>query len=537
MLSPKERELIRALVGQLAAAPAGDYPVLALMAGLPARPEALAAAREELGRVAPARLDELDAAVARLRGLLASVAVTPAPGAAARSSLEVLLEEPGPHQPKVEALLAQIKAGDRTAVPAIKARLPRETDAFVLATLASAIGHLGLKEDAAVLLPLLDSRDARVVANTLDALNRLEAEAPVEQVRDLMHAADHRLRLSALSLLARSDPVSCLLALPPLLAERHATLTGGIALLLGDLGAQPLATDLLLELAANEESPAVVKLVCDGLKRHAGTERRADIERRVLALRCEAAAAKVPLFTALLSELGVKNLPPAQGPAPEPAAGEAIPYQFQVSPATSTIPGMPRTIPRPASLTPVEGYQSGVWKPSGGVARPRLASGDRSGKVPRPEVVAPEPPVRSAWKWAGGGAFVLVGLVSLGMAPAPVRQVANAPSRSEQLRHAAAAPPAAPRESVAHAAPAGDGEGPLGRPAPKTLGPSGQDFTVEGKVVAVANHRVIVQVGTTFYSLRGSGLDEVKPGDTIRRRARLSGVARDGMVLATVGSA
>src|SRR5256885_1145247 len=80
-------------------------------------------------------------------------------------------------------------------------------------------------------------------------------------VRELVHAADYRLRLSALALFARTDPAAALAVVRPLIAECHPTLTGGIALLLGDLTAQPVAADLLVELAALETDPRVKRLV------------------------------------------------------------------------------------------------------------------------------------------------------------------------------------------------------------------------------------------------------------------------------------
>ena len=54
-------------------------------------------------------------------------------------------------------------------------------------------------------------------------------------------------------------------------------------------------------------------------------------------------------------------------------------------------------------------------------------------------------------------------------------------------------------------------------------------------MAAVANHRVIIRCGQTFYSVRGKGLEEIKPGETVKRKVTLSGVGRDGMVFATVG--
>ena len=544
MLTSDEKDRVQALVLGLASAPDPVEPsLMVFMAQLPPRAEALDLARAELARAAPPLVDELDRVVVRLRELLSAPRTS---SAALPSSLEVLLGAPGPHAPKVDALLALVRAGDRTAVPAIKARLPVETDPFVLATLASALGQLGERQDAPLLLPLLDSRDARVVANALDALNRMEAEAPVAQVRELVHAADHRLRLSALSLFARTDPVSALLVLPPLIAEKHPTLTGGIALLLGDLFAQPLATDLLLELMVAEDRPQILKHIAEALKRHAteSPDRVPEMVERLTQTRAGARLHKVPVVTGLLESLGVTDLPPVfEPPAPErkpsgrvptPAAAVAAATAAQASidalAADAPVVSQSRIQTRPPGLvTPA--YQSGMWKKgSGSIQRP-------------PELALPVEPVADTpaearpWMWLGGAVFTLVALFAFVGGPTPARTSTRTPdpattSRSAELRsgHAAAPQPAvAPRAS--------DGTGPLGRPAPRTLGPAGDDLTVEGTVVSVAVQRVVVRAGDNFYSCRGKGLTELKVGDPVRLRGRLAGVARDGMVLVTVENA
>lgn len=545
MLTSDEKDRVRTLVHELTGA--RDRPessLMAFMAALPARPEALDLARETLTAAqAHATVAELDALVVRLREILSAPAAATAP----QSSLEMLLANPGPHAAKVDALLALVRASDRTAVPVIKARIPLEADPFVLATLASVLGQLGERVDAPVLLPLLDSRDARVVANALDALNRMEAEAPVEQVRDLIHAADHRLRLSALALFARTDPVNALLALPPLIGENHPTLTGGIALLLGDLGNQPLATDLLLDLLADEERPHILRHITEALKRHADAapERVPEITRRLLEARAGSPAHTVPVLTSALQALGVTELPPvAAPPTPPPPVGKLSAQVTAPMPRPDGLEPPPvasqsRIQPRPA--VPAGAYQSGIWtKGSGTIQRPADL------QPPQPaDQDEPEAPGGKPWMWAGGAVVVLAGLFALTGGPSTGRTSAHAPTASSGVGTAVHRPaepahatqPTLPRTPAARTASTQLGDGPLGRPPARTLGAAGVELTIDGTVVSIASNRVVVRMGQVFYSCRGKGLAELKVGDPVKLAGRLAGVARDGMVLVTVGSA
>jgi hypothetical protein len=514
LLTPDEKEQIAALVDQLVARPGvGEAEAFELLRALPERPEALALARELVASRQGALAGALEMAIARLRSLFAAdevarpVEAVPAGAGDAAEALGRLLEAAVPYPAKVDALLGAIRHDERRVAPVLRARIAVESNPFVLATLASALGHLGEPADGALLRPLLDSTDARVVANALDAYTRLKADAPLAQVRELVGAADHRLRLSALGLIARSDPAAVLALVPALIKERAAPFASGLAMLLGNLGDSPRATELLLEMLALEDRTQVLKHVAQSLKRHATPERAPAILGPLELQRAAAGGAKQAMLGALHSEIA------ALAPAPAPTGMRHTPPQgFRAVDPKSIVTTAAYGTPRPPGLVSPN-------QPSGAVTAP-------------PPSAEPAPPRMG---WTGGavaaGLLVLVA-VGPGRAPAPTA-AARAVTRHAGDEHAAPASavtaPAA-RSLTARSAAAD----PFARPAPKHLGPAGSEVLIEGTVITVGQKRVIVRCGDRFYTLRGKGLDDVKPGDAIKRSGKVSGVASDGMIFVAV---
>lgn len=91
---------------------------------------------------------------------------------------------------RIEAVLQAIQVGDKTALPLVVERLPREKDEWVVATLIRAVGQFGDASQVPLITPFLEwEAHPRVISNTVEALGKLDVNAAA---RDIARMVDHR---------------------------------------------------------------------------------------------------------------------------------------------------------------------------------------------------------------------------------------------------------------------------------------------------------------------------------------------------------
>ena len=99
---------------------------------------------------------------------------------------------------RIEAVLQAVDVGDRAALPVIVDRLAQEKDEWVVATLVRAIGAFGDPSHVGRLVPFLDWEDhPRVIANTLEALSRLDVNGTAKHIARMVDHRDPRVQAEA----------------------------------------------------------------------------------------------------------------------------------------------------------------------------------------------------------------------------------------------------------------------------------------------------------------------------------------------------
>lgn len=119
--------------------------------------------------------------------------------------LETILDAGGACVPRVEALARALEARDPKLLPLARARLRSETDAFVLATMATVIGALGDESDRTDLIHLLTHEESRVVSSALGAIGMLRILLGREQLENLARSPNPRVSATALVALGDLD--------------------------------------------------------------------------------------------------------------------------------------------------------------------------------------------------------------------------------------------------------------------------------------------------------------------------------------------
>ncbi|MDD5091475.1 MAG: HEAT repeat domain-containing protein [Candidatus Wallbacteria bacterium] len=140
-------------------------------------------------------------------------------GKAADSSKLPGRSEPSPDAERID-LFKAITGGSRNmSVSDLIKELHAETDIFVLATIISAFGAVGGREDAPELVPFLSHPDSRVRANTVEALKHLGNETTYEHIIPLLNDTDARVKANVARLLARSGIFDTLRVLKQMVAS------------------------------------------------------------------------------------------------------------------------------------------------------------------------------------------------------------------------------------------------------------------------------------------------------------------------------
>lgn len=220
--------------------------------------------------------------------------------------LEGLLDSDQAYPAKVDALQAAARDDTTNALTAIRARIARERNPFVLATMASVLGRCGGDADKSFLLPLLDDADRRVVANALESLYRLRVALPLNRLILLLKDGDVRVRANALVLASLADPDRVLQLVERLIAHPDPTVRSAVAHLLGELSARDQATRLLVRMLAIEQSVPILKHLAVGLKKHITLENVNDHLGEVASLGDQCTGAKLALLKASVQEIATE---------------------------------------------------------------------------------------------------------------------------------------------------------------------------------------------------------------------------------------
>lgn len=377
MLSTDDESAIERVLEEFARrGQTGAAETAALLSRLPARPEVL---DHLVGRAKMRGLpwvEYLARTVSTLGAASQAAPGTPAPPPPPMpitgAQLSTILASSEPYPRKVEALLAALRARHPELPQVIRKHLVGETDPFVTATLASALGQCGTALDGAILAPLLNHPDNRVVANALDALRRLKAPPRAEVLVRLLESPDQRVRTNAIAFLGVLDPDRALELVRALVYANEPITRAGVAFVLGELVERPGATELLLEMNDREENMVVLKQIALSLKKHSGPDTAQALVGALHSAAQNATGAKRSVVGTTLHEIAVeagmvsseverlgseyraKHGAPAPAPqAPPPAAlHAAVPFSPVASARvdSSAQPGA-RPLVRPAGRT------------------------------------------------------------------------------------------------------------------------------------------------------------------------------------------
>lgn len=107
---------------------------------------------------------------------------------------------------QIAALMEAMRIGDVRMLPILSERVESEEDPWVLSLLIKAVGALGSKGQLALLSRFLHHPNARVVANTVDALDMIGDEDAAPLVLPLLNSEDNRVRANAVRLVHKFDP-------------------------------------------------------------------------------------------------------------------------------------------------------------------------------------------------------------------------------------------------------------------------------------------------------------------------------------------
>ncbi|HPG57240.1 MAG TPA: HEAT repeat domain-containing protein, partial [Candidatus Wallbacteria bacterium] len=95
---------------------------------------------------------------------------------------------------EIDKIQGMIDAGDPAPLKELAARLSSEKNPFIKATLVSAVGKLGGRENMDAVIGFLNDEDARVVANAAEALENLGNPKCVEELIKHINHNDNRVR-------------------------------------------------------------------------------------------------------------------------------------------------------------------------------------------------------------------------------------------------------------------------------------------------------------------------------------------------------
>ncbi len=183
---------------------------------------------------------------------------------------------------EINKIQAAIDAADKTQLEGFKQRLSTEKNPYITATLISAVGKLGGRNDMDSILTYLRNQDNRIVANTIEALESLGNPKCVESIVKIISHPDNRVRANAVKAVwrfAHNNVVArrvVMERLKEMMFSSKFEMRESSIFVLGEIADDDSIE--LLNIAANDKNPAVKEKAQEAITRanKVKTEREAE---------------------------------------------------------------------------------------------------------------------------------------------------------------------------------------------------------------------------------------------------------------------
>jgi len=172
---------------------------------------------------------------------------------------------------EINKIQAVIDAADKTKLDDFKQRLTTEKNPYITATLISAVGKLGGRNDMDSILAYLKDQDNRIVANTIEALESLGNPKCVESIVKIISHPDNRVRANAVKAVwrfAHNNVVArrvVMERLKEMMFSSKFEMRESSIFVLGEIADDDSIE--LLNIAANDKNPAVKEKAQEAITR------------------------------------------------------------------------------------------------------------------------------------------------------------------------------------------------------------------------------------------------------------------------------
>lgn len=237
---------------------------------------------------------------------------------------------------RIDEIQSYIDASDVSKLPQVLKALASENNSFIRATLISAVGKLGGRNDMDALLPFVKDADARVVANVVQALESIGNPKCVEHIVKLVAHADNRVRANTVKAIwkfAHTNVTANRIVFERLKEMMFSTrnqMRESAIFVLGEIGDDESID--LLSIAANDKSPDIKAKAEEALKNALKIKAEREQETSVPPV-SEEEISKIPALDVRPPRTEPKTEPKVEAPAQpkvtinleKPAAKEAPP--------------------------------------------------------------------------------------------------------------------------------------------------------------------------------------------------------------------
>ncbi|HBC75402.1 MAG TPA: hypothetical protein DC017_11250 [Candidatus Wallbacteria bacterium] len=171
---------------------------------------------------------------------------------------------------RIDEIQSYIDTSDVSKLPQVLKALAAEQNTFIRATLISAVGKLGGRNNMDALLPFVKDADARVVANVVQALESIGNPKCVEHIVKLVAHADNRVRANTVKAIwkfAHTNVTANRIVFERLKEMMFSTknqMRESAIYVLGEIGDDESID--LLSIAANDKSPDIKAKAEEALK-------------------------------------------------------------------------------------------------------------------------------------------------------------------------------------------------------------------------------------------------------------------------------
>jgi HEAT repeat protein len=476
-----------------------------------------AAAADRLLELARSQDPAVRRALERTLGALSGSVEQSAPPP--RPDLDSLLRSDAGYRQKIDALLQAQQLRDPGAPPVVRKLIAGETHPFVVATMASTLGRLGDRSlDGPLLMAFLDHADARVVANTIEALDVLRVPVPAAMLESLLERSDDRLRANALALIGKSDPQRVLELMPAFLTQSAPTLRSRAAFILGEIEDER-AAELLMDLLAREPEPQVLRQVGEGLRKHIAPSTAIAMIGRLVNLREE-----LPAQGALLADIVLKEAAVQMGLVAAQVQEIGVRWAAEQRARAATATDVEEEDDDGDADLPCS--FSAVWGKRPTRKIPKKPATPAAISVP---VEAPRPSTVPWWSGIGVALAVMGALVAWPASDARAGLVTAKPAAAAPRAAASAAPSPAAQRPVARPL-AGGSYTRRDTAAAPDVPAIGTSVDLEGELVMKAGAFPVMRANGRYWLLRGPLTPSLPMGKPIKVSGVVGGIGPNGLV-------